>query len=487
MTNISRDGSGGVPMRGHAAAVGRFAAMGLAFSLLAACGGGGAGGGGAKVPGGGPVDSQGNAINKAAQDAYRDGLAKMAQHDKANDWTDADCAATAALFDKANEQQDGGLLRAQYNAGVAHSRCKQVDKAKAYFGGILAKDAKFHRARVQVALYDYAKSKDIEKAIAEMKQAITDAEFKNEEALVNLAIFQMSRDSSQGESGCEDDFACAKLNLQRALAINDSFMPAFNQLAVYYLQSAKKQAGKKTGSKTSGSAKRSNVNKQALELAELVCSQALRKNPNYAPVHNTSGLISSELGNLSAAARSFGLARKLDPKFFEAHMNYAAVNLKFRGFKQAQAAYQDAIKLQPNDYEAYLGLALAVRGLITPQNEGAMVAESEKHLQKAKSIAPDRPETYYNEAILTQEFKAREGGTAAEPMLNKAKGLFQQFIAKAEGKDGFEESIDTAKERMEEIDQTIAFNKQTAEMQKQMEQMRKQEEARKQLEEKKEK
>src|SRR5690606_14052222 len=85
---------------------------------------------------------------------------------------------------------------------------------------------------------------------------------------------------------------------------------------------------------------------QALELAALVCSQALRKNPNYAPVHNTSGLISAELGDLSAAARAFGTARQLDPKFFEAHMNYAAVNLSFRGFRQAEDAYRKALQLR---------------------------------------------------------------------------------------------------------------------------------------------
>ena len=34
---------------------------------------------------------------------------------------------------------------------------------------------------------------------------------------------------------------------------------------------------------------------QQLELAALVCSQAIRKNPNYAAIHNTAGLIQVEL------------------------------------------------------------------------------------------------------------------------------------------------------------------------------------------------
>jgi len=104
---------------------------------------------------------------------------------------------------------------------------------------------------------------------------------------------------------------------------------------------------------------------QQLELAALVCSQAIRKNPNYAPIHNTAGLIQNELGQVNGAVGEFATAAKLDPKFFEAQMNYAAVNLGFRGFEQAQAAYTKALAMRPNDYDAHLGMALALRGPIT--------------------------------------------------------------------------------------------------------------------------
>jgi len=127
-------------------------------------------------------------------------------------------------------------------------------------------------------------------------------------------------------------------------------------------------------------------------------------------VYNTSGLISTELGDLSSAAQAFGKARQLAPKFFEAHMNYGAVNLQFRGFQQAEAAYRDALKLRPNDYEARLGLALALRGLINDSNFDQNLAGALKEIQAAKQLDASRPETYYNEAILVQEFKARQSG-----------------------------------------------------------------------------
>src|SRR6185312_2357034 len=106
-------------------------------------------------------------------------------------------------------------------------------------------------------------------------------------------------------------------------------------------------------------------------------------------------------GNLNGAVQEFNSARTIDPSFYEAQMNYAAVNLSFRGFEQAEAAYRKAIELKPNDYDGHLGLALALRGSITDSNFDKNVREASDELGKAKQIAPDRPETYYNEAILT--------------------------------------------------------------------------------------
>jgi len=149
-------------------------------------------------------------------------------------------------------------------------------------------------------------------------------------------------------------------------------MPAFNQLALYYFGSAKKKGsvGRKKFGRTIATnaalAKRGDV--QQLELAALVCSQAVRKNANYAPIHNTSGLILNELGQVNTAVKEFQSAAQLDPHFFEAQMNLAAINLSFRGFDKAEAAYRKALEMHPNDYDAHLGLALALRGQIDDTN-----------------------------------------------------------------------------------------------------------------------
>ncbi len=431
------------------------------------CSGTGEGPGG-KVPGtpAGPTDSKGNEVSAAAVNKFNSALDGMAQHDKAGDWNDASCTATAAAFvEAAKEQGNKTFGEALYNAGLANQRCKKDKDAKDFFKQVLDKDPKFHRARSQLALYAFAESgeKNFDQAISEMRQAaITDAQFKNVEALVNLGMLYIKRNNQTADSEGPTDLARAKKYIQSALAVDDGFMPAFNQLAILYMETAKQKAGRDAKQKTAtNGTKQKKIDSQALELAALVCSQAVRKNPKYAPVHNTAGMIQVELGNLNSAVGEFNTARTIDPTFYEAQMNYAAVNLTFRGFAQAEEAYRQALKMRPTDYDAHLGLALALRGQIDDSNFDKKVAEAAAEIEAAKKAAPERAETYYNEAILTQEYKAKSGGKSSEGELINAKGLFGQFVQKAGGAAEFADAVKRSKDRMTEIDQIIDFNKQS--------------------------
>jgi tetratricopeptide (TPR) repeat protein len=180
---------------------------------------------------------------------------------------------------------------------------------------------------------------------------------------------------------------------------------------------------------------------------------------------------------LNSAVAEFNTARQIDPTFYEAQMNYAAVNLQFRGFQQAEEAYRAALKMRPNDYDAHLGLALALRGQIDDSNFDKMVKDSGAELDAAKKVAPERPEAYYNQAILTQEYSAKAGGKAPETELLNAKSLFQQFIDKAGSAPEYADTVKRAKERMGEIAQIIEFNKQTVAQQKAAEADQRQKEA----------
>jgi Tfp pilus assembly protein PilF len=438
-------------------------ASAILLALLSGCGGGGTPE--PKTPGKGKPGEAGEVkpVAAEAKKGFDVALEAMVAHDKANDWTDATCSDIARQFLDASSKQKSEMKHdfpeALYNAGLAYQRCDQDAKAKSQFQAALDTNQQFHHARVQLALYDLKEKGDaaVEPVIQQLMQAVQDAKFQNVQALVNLAMLQMKRRAMNPDGDGQNDFDRAKKNLQRALAIDDGYQPAFNQLALYYLEMAKLKAGRSTKRKTAVFTKSKKADQQQLELAALVCSQAIRKNPNYAAIHNTAGLIQVELQNINSAVQEFQAATKLDPKFFEAQMNYAAVNLSFRGFKAAEGAYRAALAIRPSDYDAHLGLALAIRGQIDPSNWDKNVADAQAELEQCKKIAPDRAETLYNEGILTQEFKAKGTTKDAAPVLEAAAGIFDNFIAKAGGQPEFADAVKRAKDRAQDARDTAKF------------------------------
>ncbi|MBN2192957.1 MAG: hypothetical protein JW751_09080 [Polyangiaceae bacterium] len=442
----------------------------LVLALGVGCGAPKQKGGGAVKPPENPSglkDKKGAAVSQGAKEAFDAAMEDFQAADKSGKWQE-NCEAVANGFLTAAKQQksdtNARFAEAIYNAGLAYQRCNRDADAKKLFEEVVEADSNFHRARAQLVLFEYQKSSDVDGTISRLDTIIRDAKFQNVEALVYLAALQMERGSDQADQDGADDYERAKKNIQRALAIDDGFMPAFNQLAIYYMEEAKRKAEKgKTSAWSRGrrrlevaGAAKAQVNQQQLDLAALVASQGIRKNPNYAPIHNTAGLIQVELKNYNGAVSSFAVARRLDPKFFEAHMNYGAVNLSFRNFQEAEKAYRDAIKLKANEFEAHLGLALAIRGQIQP-GQADKITEAQKHLDKCKEIDAKRPEIYYNEAILTQEYKAKGEEKSAIPMLKKAASLYKDFIAKAGSEPAFEEAVKRSKDRAQDIEDTVRF------------------------------
>ncbi len=373
--------------------------------------------------------------------SFTEGLLAMARHDRANDWSEASCKATLELL-------GAGAPRpaARYDAGLVQRRCHRDAEATASFQAALAQDPAFYPARAALAIASAAEGHDagsLDRAIAELTRAVHDARFGDARSLTALAALQMRRGAHVADEEGPDDQARAATNLHRALAIDERNLPALNQLALLQLERARGGAAASGGRKSAT---------QALELAALVCSQAIDKDPSFAPIHNTAGLVEVELGDLSRAAAQFDEARRRDPHLVEANMNLAALNLQVRGFSRAEEAYRAVLVDKPDDYDARLGLAVAIRGQIDDASEASRVAAATAEIARAKRIAPERPEAYFNEAILVQEYGGRKSDPGeALANLARARGLYEQFLTKAAGAPALAELRERAAGRLQDI------------------------------------
>ncbi len=392
-------------------------------------------------------------VTPAARASFDAALRSFVTHDRAGNWTAETCAEVAAAFEAvANEHRLG---EASYDAGLTWQRCHDDFHARADFEEASARDPKLVQARVQVSLYRFKADANLDAAISSLTDTVVLAQFRDVTALVSLAALQLQRDRPVPGVGCASDADCAKLNLTRALAIDDANMPAMNQLALFYYRMANKRAsvGK-------------SADAQQLELAALVCSQAIRKDPSYAPIHNTAGLVANGLGQVNVAVTEFATAARLDPKLFEAQMNLALVNLSFRGFAQAEVALRKALELRPNDYDAHLALALALRGQIVGTGDDAQIAAIDAELDQCRKIDTKRPDAWYNAAILTHEYKAKAATSPSRVIvaLVDAKALYAEFLALAKDRPDYDAAIkrtrgDGKLDRgvLGDIEDTIAF------------------------------
>jgi hypothetical protein len=115
--------------------------------------------------------------------------------------------------------------------------------------------------------------------------------------------------------------------------------------------------------------------------------------------------------------------------------------------------------MHPNDYDAHLGLALALRGQIDDTNYDKQVAAVQAELDSCKKIDGARPDAYFNEGILVQEYKAKAAGDTSKTVAvyQQAKQIFQTFQDKASGKPEYDGAVKKTKERVQDIDDTITF------------------------------
>jgi tetratricopeptide (TPR) repeat protein len=299
---------------------------------------------------------------------------------------------------------------------------------------------KFDRVRVRLTVPERRGRERLDRAVAVLARSARESGYADLGVLVELAARQIERGSlgshgslDKGRSA-EGDLESARASLLRVLAIDEHSAPALNQLALLHLAKARTRG------------------RPELELAMGVCIRATREHPTYAPLRNTTGLVEFELRGGAGAVREFQVAVALDPAYSDAQTNLAASLLSTQNFEAAERAYSRLIDLRFDDYEAHLGRALARRGQINDANFRDQVASVESDLERCKELDPERPEAYYNDAILTERFKAVAAPTGkATSVLEQARSLFDTFIAKAGERPEYAREVRLAKQRVRDL------------------------------------
>ena len=208
-----------------------------------------------------------------------------------------------------------GVLRcaASRTSAARRTRRPRTTSQKA-----LAADPKFHYAKVQLALYQFKADNNIDAAIASLQQAVLDAQFQNVPALVEPRA--ASRCSATDRRGPPTARTTWRLREEEPPArarhrrrVHARVQPALALL----LRQAKKRAGAIRGKRRSqhrdqrsdGQARR----RAAARARRARRSQAMQKNPSYAPIYNTAGLIQNELGKVNLAVQFFQKAAHARP------------------------------------------------------------------------------------------------------------------------------------------------------------------------------
>jgi tetratricopeptide (TPR) repeat protein len=333
----------------------------------------------------------GTAVTEEAHNRWVQALSRFQQVDGARGWNGEACSSVDGMFEGANDAQGGNFTEAIYMRGVIAQRCKDDERARGFYNRALETNQTFCKARSAIGTMQLSAGQT-GPAEQTFQRALTD-DTRCTEAYVNLAVIQRERGGA--------NVAEALNNLRRALAIDANYLPAFNQMALLYLELAQDAE-----------------NEQMLDLAGVVCRQAQLLDRDYAPIYNTWGLVNVRQDNIIEALQLFERATRLDNDMFEAHMNFGEITISFRGYEDAKNSFTRAVELRPNDYNAHIGLGAALRGL-------RQMDRARAEYERAIEIDGSRPEAFFNLGLLHQDYM---DGTAEQ--LRQAKQFYEQFLSK---------------------------------------------------------
>lgn len=293
-------------------------------------------------------------VKRAALDAYKEAVSAY----KAGRLSDAEGSLKEA------EDEDAKFSRATFNLGVLAEMQGQTDKAREYYKKVIEHDSHDGDGFVNLAALAAAEGRTGE-AEAGYQQAIQ-VEPLNGYAHLNLAMASKNR----------KDFADAVKRVRTALKEDSQNIDAYVVLAWTYYDMGR------------------------LELAKLVCFQALTISDKTPAVHNLLGLVHMKMADVTKAMASFQKAVEADPKYVPALMNVGALAFSYKDYETSYRSFDQASKVQPKDPTILSAKGVAARGM-------GNLEEAEKLYREVLAADERQPSVWFNLGILQQEFQQK--------------------------------------------------------------------------------
>jgi tetratricopeptide (TPR) repeat protein len=162
-----------------------------------------------------------------------------------------------------------------------------------------------------------------------------------------------------------------------------------------------------------------------MDTADLISTESLKAERKTAAAERTAGLVSLKKGDDAVAFQHFARASELDRKETTARQNMGVVLLQAGVYPRAEKEFRAVIEVEPENDEATLGLAAALRGQGKRDNQ-APYREAEKQLKSILSRDPSHLAATFNLAVLYAEFMVKP---------DDARPLFKKYLDEASSKD----------------------------------------------------
>jgi tetratricopeptide (TPR) repeat protein len=354
--------------------------------------------------------------------AFASAVAYFQSQDGKGPWSKSACETAAKKFADAGSQMKSA--DAYFNAGASYAKCRMWDDAKSMYDkalSIVPEHASSLGGLGELALRQ-GKEADATRYFERALDAKNITGLFATGARNNLSSIYYRKMRATTDAATKKQLEDkAFYLLQRVLAVDSDNVFAYTLMALIYMEGAER-------------------NKSRLTLAQILLDQGKKRNDRYAPLWNAQGLLKMARGQVSSAIKDFRQAVTLDPSFVEARMNLAQILVSGRVYPEAEQNFREILKLQSKNYDATIGLGVALRGGATVlRAQGAMpesqakIDEAEKLYNAAIQIDGKRGDAYYNLGLIYKDYRTNDTDLKKQiEGFRKAKNYFNDYLTRTD-------------------------------------------------------